>query len=36
MLEWRDAFRTFNWRDAIPDPEGTIEDINELLSLVEA
>lgn len=36
MLSWRDAFRTFDWQKAIPDPEGVIADVKELMSLVEA
>jgi len=35
-LQWRDAFLTYDWQKAIPDPEGTIEDVRELMSLVEA
>ena len=35
-LSWRDAFRTFDWQKAIPDPEGVIADVKELMSLVEA
>lgn len=33
MLQWRDAFLTYDWRKAIPDPEGTMQNIKNLLAL---
>jgi hypothetical protein len=34
LLAWQDSFRTFNWREALGDPEVTMSQINELISLV--
>lgn len=32
-LEWRDAFRIFDWHEALGGSEMVLEDINRLLSL---
>jgi hypothetical protein len=34
LLEWRDAFRTFEWGKAFPCPEIALLQMNELLALV--
>ena len=30
---WADAFQTFSWEKAFPDPEVTMKQINQLLAL---
>ena len=33
-LAWQVSFRTFNWREAVGDPEVMMSQIDELLALV--
>lgn len=33
-LDYANAFRTYDWRKALPDPEVAIKQINQLLALV--
>jgi len=33
-LAWRDAFRTYDWKKAIPSPEMVIRHVRQLLALV--
>jgi len=35
MLEWRDAFRAFDWGSVHPNPEYHLEKINSLMALVK-
>ncbi len=35
MLAYRDAFRTFDWQEAIGDPLVILKQINELLVIVK-
>jgi hypothetical protein len=32
--EWRDSLRTLNWTDLVPEPEASLEEINQLLRIV--
>jgi len=33
LLEWRDAFRAFDWAKEYPNPQYHLEQINNLLAL---
>ena len=33
-LAWQGSFRTFNWREAVGDPDVMISQVNELLAQV--
>jgi len=35
LLQWRDAFRTFDWHDAFYGSEHTLQQIRSLLALVK-